>query len=77
MRGHKLCFYAELTKICPYYQILSPIKSSEALTAYMQICKCIMKFCEMDKIKFQPAPVYLMMLEFCKVDKISVITANR
>ena len=30
MRGHNICFYAELTKIIPnYHQILPLIKSSE------------------------------------------------
>ena len=47
----------------------------ERITACMQIRRCVMKFCSADKISTHPA--YLIMLKARKLDKISIVTANK
>ena len=51
------------------------VSNKGAVSACMQIRRCVMKFCHLTK--FQHAPAYLMILKFCKSDKISVVTTHR
>ena len=47
---------------------------SKGVTAYMQIQKCVVKFCQSDE--FKHASASLMMLKLCKLDNILIETAN-
>ena len=47
----------------------------KGITVYKQIRRCVMKFCQSDKISIRTA--YLMILKFCELDKILIETTDR
>ena len=48
---------------------------NKGVTAYTQIRKCVMKFCQIDKISSRTC--VFGDIEFCKLDMISMVIANR
>ena len=49
------------------------MKTCKGATTYMQIRRCVLKFCQIDKISTRSC----VFEKFCKLDKISIETANR